>query len=58
MFFYLDGEIQTVSVIGENSKIETGDNRNLMMGTNDAANHFSGILDEVRLYDLGLVLMR
>ncbi len=34
--------------------VKTGSDRDLVIGTNQEGNHFSGLMDEVRLYDRGL----
>ena len=44
---YINGDLQAVTATG-NPLISTGDNLDLMLGTNYAANHFPGVLDEIR----------
>jgi hypothetical protein len=53
LVMYINGDLQAVTATG-NPLISTGDNLDLMLGTNYAANHFSGVLDEIRLYERGL----
>ena len=50
---YANGEVDNSSIQTNNS-INTGNEKDILIGTNDLGNHFSGLIDEIRIYDRGL----
>ena len=50
---YVDGSIESVNSTG-NPLILTGDDYDLMIGTDSSGGNFGGTIDEIRLYERGL----
>ena len=50
---YVDG-IPQARTLSANPVIDTGDENDLLIGTNLTGNNFAGVLDEIRIYERGL----
>ena len=53
MVIYIDGIVQAVTSTNDR-EIATAEANDLLIGTNSGGNHLSGVIDEFRLYEVGL----